>query len=368
MKITLHEIPVREVFDGFRDDAENGVVGYGGRLNIRPAFQREFVYDDKERNAVISSMKKGFPLNVMYWAKNGDDSYELMDGQQRTISICRYLDNIFEHDGHLFAGLTETEQLAILDDYKLMIYICEGTDKEKLEWFRIINIAGKPLTPQELRNAVYTGEWLTDAKQYFSRSGCAAQKQAKDYLAGKASRQEYLETALKWIADRDGKTIETYMAEHQMDSNASELWLYFDAVISWVKTLFPKYRKEMQGVEWGLLYNKYKDDKANPRFDPKYLEQRVSELMQDDDVTNQKGIYRYLLSGEEKHLQIRAFTPTMKRAAYERQGAVCYECKKPFDISEMEAHHIIPWAKGGPTSADNCRMLCVKCHHNEAGK
>ena len=364
MKITLREIPIREIYDGFHDDQDGGVVGYGGRLNIRPAFQREFVYEAKEEMAVISSVKKGFPLNVMYWAKNGDDSYELMDGQQRTMSICRYLDNIFEHDGHLFDGLTETEKTEILDKYKLMVYICEGTDKEKLDWFRIINIAGKPLTPQELRNAMYKGEWLTDAKKYFSKPGCAAQATAKDYLSGKASRQEFLETALKWISDRDGKTIESYMAEHQMDSNASELWLYFESVISWVKTLFPKYRKEMQGVEWGLLYNKHKDKK----FDPKQLEQRVSELMQDDDVTNQKGIYRYLLSGEEKHLQIRVFTPAMKRAAYERQCGRCHHCGEPFDISKMEAHHIIPWAKGGPTSADNCRMLCVKCHHNEAGK
>lgn len=364
MKITLHEIPVRDIFDGFRDDAENGVVGYGGRLNIRPAFQREFVYDDKERNAVISSMKKGYPLNVMYWAKNGDDSYELMDGQQRTISICRYLGNVFEHDGHIFDGLTATEKEFILDKYKLMIYICEGTDKEKLEWFKIINIAGKQLTPQELRNAVYTGEWLTDAKKYFSKTGCAAQKQGKDYLAGKVNRQEYLETALKWIADREGTTIEKYMAAHQLDSNASELWLYFESVLSWVRTIFPKYRKEMQGIEWGILYNKYR----NAKYDPKKLEEQIIQLMQDDDVTDNKGIYKYLLSGEEKHLQIRAFTDKMKRAAYERQGGRCHHCGDPFDISEMEAHHIIPWAKGGPTSADNCRMLCVKCHHNEAGK
>lgn len=364
MKIELHEIPIREIFDGFEDNEDDGVVGYGGRLDIRPAYQRNFIYDEKEELAVISSIKKGFPLNVMYWAKNGDDSYELMDGQQRTMSICRYLDNIYEHGGNLFDGLTETEKKAILDDYKLMVYICEGTDKEKLDWFRIINIAGKPLTAQELRNAMYKGEWLTDAKVRFSKTGCAAHDIGKDYLAGKVNRQEFLETALKWIADRDETTIEKYMAAHQLDSNAAQLWLYFEAVISWVKTTFPKYRKEMQGIEWGILYNRYHND----NLDPKALEARIVELMQDDDVTNQKGIYRYLLSGEEKHLQIRAFTPAMKRAAYERQGGRCHHCGEPFDISKMEAHHIIPWAKGGPTSADNCRMLCVKCHHNEAGK
>ena len=154
------------------------------------------------------------------------------------------------------------------------------------------------------------------------------------------------------------------MAKHQPESNATELWLYFESVISWVRTIFPKYRKEMQGIEWGILYNEFKDRK----YDPKKLEEEIVLLMQDDDVTNQRGIYRYLLTGEEKHLQIRAFTPTMKRAAYERQGGLCPHCGKPFDIKQMEAHHIIPWAKGGPTSAENCKMLCVTCHHNEAGK
>lgn len=363
MEIKLHEIPVREVFEGFRDDQENGVVGYGGRLNIRPAFQREFVYEDKERNAVITSMKKDFPLNTMYWAKSGEDSYELMDGQQRTISICRYLDNVFQHNGHIFDGLTETEREQLLN-YPLMVYICEGTDKEKLEWFRIINIAGKPLTAQELRNAVYTGAWLTDAKQYFSKSGCAAQLVAKDYLKGSAIRQDYLETVLRWISDRDGKGIETYMAEHQMSSNASELWLYFDAVMSWVKTIFPKYRKEMNGIEWGLLYNEY----HGQSYDPKELEEWVSYLMQDEDVTNKKGIYHYLLSNDERYLNIRAFSAAMKREAYERQGGICCHCKNPFPIEAMEGDHIKPWHEGGKTSAENCQMLCRDCNRHKGGK
>lgn len=362
MEIKLHEIPIKEIFAGYQDDHENGVVGYSGRLNIRPAFQREFVYEDKERNAVISSVKSNFPLNVMYWAKSGEDSYELMDGQQRTISICKYLDNAFEHGGHLFDGLPESDKAALLE-YPLMVYICDGTDKEKLEWFKTINIAGKPLTMQELRNAQYTGEWLTDAKAYFSKTGCGAQKN-KEYLSGKANRQDYLETALKWISHRDGLTIEKYMAAHQMDSNASELWLYFDAVISWVKTLFPKYRKEMQGIEWGILYNQYKDQK----YDPKKLSERVDALMQDEDVKNQKGIYLYLLSGEEKHLNIRAFEPSMKRRAFERQGGLCAHCHEPFDIDEMEAHHLTPWSEGGPTTAENCKMLCKKCHRNTFGE
>lgn len=361
MDIKLREIPIREIFDGYKDDQENGVVAYGGKLNVRPKYQREFVYGDKERNAVISSVKNNYPLNVMYWAQNDDGTFELMDGQQRTLSICQYLDNIFEHDGHLFDGLTDKETNDLLN-YKLMIYVCTGNDKEKLDWFEIINIAGKPLTPQELRNAVYTGEWLTSAKKYFSKSGCAAYGTAKDYLKGEMNRQAYLETALKWIADREGKSIESYMAEHQQDSNASELWLYFESVISWVKTIFPKYRKEMQGIEWGLLYNKYKDNK----YDPGKMEERVVELMQDVDVTNHKGIYEYLLSGDERHLSIRAFDMRMKRAAYERQNGICPDCGKHFEIEEMQGHHQTPWSKGGKTISENCRMLCAKCNRDRS--
>lgn len=199
MKIELHEIPVRDVVDGYTDSAENGVVGYGGKLNIRPAFQREFIYKDRQRDEVIRTINKQFPLNVMYWVKDDNGSYELLDGQQRTISICQYVQGDFSIDHLAFHNLTSTEQAQILD-YKLMIYICEGTDKEKLDWFRIINIAGEQLTMQELRNAIYTGEWLTEAKKYFSKSQCPAYQIAGDYLSGSAIRQNYLETALKWIA------------------------------------------------------------------------------------------------------------------------------------------------------------------------
>ena len=167
MKIELHEIPVRDVVAGYVDSAENGIVGYGGKLNIRPAFQREFIYKDKQRDEVIRTITKQFPLNVMYWVKDDNDNYELLDGQQRTISICQYVNGDFSLDHLAFHNLTDTEREQILD-YKLMIYICEGTDKEKLDWFKIINIAGEQLTAQELRNAIYTGEWLTEAKKYFS--------------------------------------------------------------------------------------------------------------------------------------------------------------------------------------------------------
>ena len=195
MKIELHEIPIRDVTNGYVDSAENGVVGYGGRLNIRPAFQREFIYKEKERNEVINTIRKNFPLNVMYWVKSNDGNFELLDGQQRTISLCQYVAGDFSVNHKGFANLTKDEQEAILN-YPLMIYVCEGTDREKPDWFKIINIASMELTPQELRNAIYTGEWLTEAKKYFSKPQCPATQIAGDYLTGPANRQKDLETAI----------------------------------------------------------------------------------------------------------------------------------------------------------------------------
>lgn len=253
MKIKLHEIPVREVVAGYKDSAEHGVEGYNGRLNIRPAFQREFIYKDKQRDEVIRTVIKDFPLNVMYWVKSDDGNFEILDGQQRTISFCQYVSGDFSIDHKGFDNLTQTEREQILN-YPLMIYICEGTDKEKLDWFKIINIAGVQLTDQELRNAVYTGEWLTEAKKYFSKRDCPAYAIASDYLNGSAIRQNYLETAIRWIAVRDGMEIEDYMAKHQHDTNCNEIWLYFQSVVNWIKATFPTYRNEMKGLEWGA-YN-----------------------------------------------------------------------------------------------------------------
>ncbi len=362
MKIKLHEIPIRDVVNGYIDNAENGVVGYGGKLNIRPAFQREFIYKDKQRDEVVYTVMRGFPLNVMYWVKNDDGNYELLDGQQRTISICQYVTGVFSVEHRGFVNLTETEQNQILD-YPLMIYICEGTDKEKLDWFKIINIAGEQLTAQELRNAIYTGEWLTEAKKYFSKTMCPAYQSAGDYLSGSAIRQDYLETAIKWISARDGIEIEDYMSVHQHDTNCNELWLYFQTVINWVKVTFPTYRgKLMKGLDWGIFYNKY----GMGKYDPKQLEARIVELLDDEDVSNQKGIYEYLLDGQQRHLNIRAFSPKMARTAYERQKGICVKCKKHFDIDEMQADHITPWSKGGKTIAENCQMLCADCNRHKS--
>jgi hypothetical protein len=202
------------------------------------------------------------------------------------ISICQYAAGDYSIDHMGFDNLTKTEQEQILD-YPLMVYICEGTDKEKLDWFEIVNMVGEQLSAQERRNAIYTGEWLTEAKKYFSRNGCPAYATASEYMKGSPIRQEYLETAVRWIAARDGKAIEDYMAAHQHDTNCNELWLYFQIVINWVKATFPQYRKEMKGLEWGVLYNKY----GTGKYDPKQLEARISELMQDDDITKFSGIY-----------------------------------------------------------------------------
>ena len=363
MDIQLREIPIRDVVNGYKDSAENGCVGYNGRLNIRPAFQREFVYGEKERNAVIDTIVKGFPLNVMYWCDDGSGNYELLDGQQRTISICQYVQGGFSLNNRTFFNLTNTEQEQILD-YKLMIYICQGNDKEKLDWFKTINIAGVQLSAQELRNAIYTGTWLADAKKYFSKPNCPAKGIAEKYLSGSAIRQEYLQTAIEWHSLLTDDTIEGYMSAHQHDSNAAPLWLHFQTVINWVKTIFPKYRKEMKGLKWGNMYHLYKDKP----LDPTALEKRITELMLDDDVTNKKGIYEYLLSGDEKHLSIRAFTDTMKRQAYERQQGICPICGKHFEIDEMEGDHIDPWHSGGKTSMENCQMLCKPCNRRKSGK
>ncbi|HRN69333.1 MAG TPA: DUF262 domain-containing protein [Promineifilum sp.] len=358
MKIELHEMTVREVAAGYVDSAEEGVVGYGGKLNIRPKYQREFVYDGKQRNAVIDTIRKDFPLNVMYWVKNDDGTFEVLDGQQRTISFCQYVIGDFSLDNRAFHNLTETEKEQILD-YKLMVYFCEGNDKEKLDWFRIINIAGEKLTDQELRNAVYTGPWLSDAKLKFSKTGCAAYGLAKDYVTGSPIRQEFLETAIKWISKGN---IEAYMSAHQHDPNANELWTYFRNVIEWVKDTFTVYRKEMKGIEWGGLYDEFRDK----LYDTAKLEQEIQTLLIDDDVTKKKGVYAYVLTRNERHLSLRAFSDNQKREAYERQKGNCKKCGKHFEFSGMAGDHITPWSKGGKTVAENCQMLCADCNRRKS--
>jgi len=369
MKITERKIKIRDIFDGYKNSEEEGVVAYGGRLDVRPKYQREFVYKDKQRDAVIETVLKGFPLNVMYWAVNDNGTFEVIDGQQRTLSICQYLQGDFSikddnGDPQYFHTWQLDVKLMILD-YELMVYFCEGTDTEKLEWFKTINIAGERLTDQELRNAVYAGTWLTHAKKYFSKTGCPAVKIGEKLVSGSSIRQEYLETALQWIClDKDLKDVKDYMSAHMNDNEATELWEYYREVIDWVNQTFTRYRKEMKGIDWGRLYHDFHDQK----YDSVKIEEEVSQLMQDEDVTNKRGIYWYVLTRQERYLNIRTFDSRTKRTVFERQQGRCPICGKTFKIEEMEADHIIPWSKGGQTVIDNCQLLCRDCNNDKSNK
>lgn len=369
MKIELTQVTIRELVEGYEDlsASEEGIVGYGRQLNIRPKYQREFVYDAKKRNAVIDTVWKGFPLNVMYWVDNGEGAsprYELLDGQQRTISICQFVWGEFMMviDGTLtnFEGLTPGQKQRILD-YPLQVYVCTGSEEEQLAWFRVINIAGERLTDQELRNAIYNGPWLTSAKRRFSKSGCVAYQMGSDYMSGSPIRQAYLETVLGWISGGD---IDAYMVAHRFDPDCDELWQYYQDVIHWVQTHFTEKNPKMKGVQWGEMYAKHRDDP----FKESELRQRVRELMMDGEVGNKAGIYWYVLDGDEHHLQLRQFDEKTRLQFYTRQNGICPACGKHFELKDMHADHIIPWAKGGRTVADNCQLLCRTCNQRKSDK
>jgi hypothetical protein len=361
MNIELKEITVRELTNGYEDNEEAGVIGYDGKLDIRPPYQREFIYKEKQKEAVINTIIKNFPLNILYWAVREDGNYEVIDGQQRTISISQYVEGDFSFNDRYFHNLQDDEKNQILD-YKLMVYLCSGTDSEKLEWFKIINIAGEKLTEQELRNAVYSGSWVTDVKKYFSKNGCPAYGIGSDYLTGSSIRQDYLQTAIKWISEDN---IEQYMAKHQHDQNASALWRYFQDVISWIESTFTNKRtKFMKGVDWGVLYNEFKDE----MYDTEVIEKETAKLILDDDVSKKSGIYPYILTRKEKYLSIRAFSESIKQKVYEKQEGICKACKEKFELNEMEADHITPWHEGGKTDEKNCQMLCKECNRRKSGK
>jgi len=359
IKIEHKKITVRELVKDYDDGGENGVFGYGGKLDIRPPYQREFIYKEEQREAVIDTINKNFPLNVMYWAVRDDGSYEIIDGQQRTVSICQYAAGDFSFESKYFHNLQEDEQNKIYD-YGLDVYLCSGPKSEKLKWFETINIAGEKLTKQELRNAVYSGSWVSDAKRYFSKTGCPAHGMASDYLSGSSLRQEYLETAIKWISKDN---IEDYMGKNQEVENATILWNYFQNVINWIETTFKVKRNKMKGVDWGSLYDKYKDTQLNPED----IESETKKLLLDDDVLKKSGIYPYILTRDEKYLNVRAFTDNMKQKVFEKQNGICVKCKKEFTISEMEGDHITPWHEGGKTDEDNCQMLCKRCNREKSG-
>lgn len=373
MQIELKQITVRDLIDGYVNEPDKGVWGYGGRLDIRPPYQREFRYDLKQKQAVVHTILKGFPLNIMYWSVVGDEKdgtrYEMIDGQQRTLSICEFRNHEFnindpERGVLFFSSLTTNEQKAFLD-YELTVYFCTGTDKEKLDWFRVINIAGEKLLDQELLNAVYVGPFVSDARRYFSKNGCPAYKMAGDLLNGKAIEQSYLATVLHWAARHEGiKETSEYMSKHKDDPNANQLWAYFTAIVTWVGSTFIKYRKEMKGLDWAMLYDNYHDK----ILDTVQLEQRIHDLMEDDEIMKKSGIYSYVLSGDLRDLSLRTFDKKQKREAYERQQGICPHCNKHFELEEMEGDHITPWAEGGVTTADNCQMLCKECNRKKGAK
>lgn len=370
MEIKLQNIKINEISKGYKDNQLEGVFGMNGKLNIRPPYQREFVYGEKQRRAVIDTILKGFPLNTIYWVDNGNDNYEVLDGQQRTISICQFINGEFSINFNgvemFFHNLPSDVQEKILN-YELMVYICEGDNSERLDWFRTINIAGEKLTDQELLNANFVGTWLDDAKRKFSKPNCVAYKIGQKYLKGSPIRQEYLETALNWISEGD---IVGYMSKHQHDVNANELWLYFSSIIEWIKTTFGEnnYRKEMQGLNWGELYNKY----HNNIYDVVAVENKVNELMANEEVTEKKGVYEYILSGEDENiackLSKRIFSTADKRTAYERQKGICPITNQYFPIEEMQADHIVAWWKGGTTTLSNLQMISKTANARKGGK
>ena len=373
MTIKQIQVTVGDVCRGYVNNDELGVRGYDGRLDIRPAYQREFIYSDKEQQAVITTILNGYPLNVMYWVHRSDDAdcpYEVMDGQQRTLSFCEYVAGKFSYEFKNFFNLPEDKQQLILS-YPLTIYVCEGEPSEKLEWFRTINIAGKALNDQELANAVYAGPFVSDAKRHFSKPNCGAYRLGKDLVNGILNRQDFLRKALQWMADHENRqghsqTVIGYMAQHQHDPNANNLWSYFQNVLNWAITNFDmkKFRRIMKGLDWAMLYDRY----GSETLDTAALAQRISALMRDGEVQKPSGIIPYVLTGDERYLDLRAFPDDIKLAVWEQQGHCCKLCGRELDFELMEGDHITPWRDGGRTVKENCQMLCRDCNRRKGGK
>lgn len=373
MTIKQIEVTVGEICKGYVNNDEQGVRGYDGLLDIRPPYQREFIYNDKEQQAVINTVLHGYPLNVMYWVKRSDDAecpYEVMDGQQRTLSLCEYVAGKFSFEFKNFFNQPADIQKRILD-YELTVYVCEGEQSEKLEWFKTINIAGKQLTEQEILNAIYAGPFVSDAKRHFSKSNCGAYRLGKDLVTGVLNRQDYLKVALNWMAEheqRQGKKQSRvgYMATHQHDPNANNLWTYFQNVLNWAITNFEmkKFKKIMKGLDWALYYDTFHDKTLNTVE----MAKQISALMRDSEIEKKTGIIPYVLTGDERHLDLRAFPDDIKMEVWEKQGHICPLCGKEFDLEFMEGDHIKPWREGGRTVIENCQMLCRECNRKKGAK
>lgn len=390
-------LTVRDLVNGYNEDTKTGhVEAFGGKLDVRPPYQRSFIYEQEAQRAVINTVMEGFPLNVMYWAKCDDGSFELMDGQQRTISICKFFngeqyinlrDKVTGKSSETTFENLDDDMKNLFLDYPLTVYICDGTETEKLNWFRVINISGIKLTDQEMRNAIYVSPWVTDAKKYFSDikgDGWASEGHAYnkhtygDYVNADGGahseketavvRQKLLEVVLGWAVDKyniennDKKKIDDYMQMCKVLPNAIDLWRYYEDVLEWVKATFPTYRADMKKVEWGLLYNRYH---ANAPAD---ADTKVAEIlsMSDDDgglaIKNPKDVYKAVLSGDMKCLQPRAFSKNDMTKKYEDQKHICPYCHGEFEMDQMQGDHIKPWSKGGPTIYQNLQMLCRTCN------
>ena len=384
MKTTLRtDLTVADVCDGFiyNQLEGKGLFGLGGKLTIQPEYQRNYIYAEgggKREQAVIHSLLKSYPLGLIYFNKVAADKFEVLDGQQRITSIGRFVTNKFAvMDGinpQNFESLPADQQKRI-KDAKLLIYECEGTETEIKQWFETVNIAGVPLNEQDLLNAIYSGPFVTKAKQEFSNSQNANIQKWSAYIKGSANRQDFLERALDWVSRGD---IGSYMSAHRNDKNINELKAYFNAVIDWVSTVFTDVLPEMRGLEWGRLYETY----HGKSYDPKKMSTAVRKLAADDYVTNRKGIFEYLLGGstDKKLLAVRVFDEKTKRVAYNKQTqdaqtkdkSNCPLCAvgenankaRIYKLDEMDADHVSAWSKGGDSSAKNCQMLCTT--HNRA--
>ena len=384
MEIKRVSIKIVDLCDGYKNDSEEdierGVYAYHGKLCVRPAFQRMFVYDKKQENAVIDTALKGFPLNIMYWVDNGDGTYDCLDGQQRTISLCNFVDGISSFQApwlkdnariyiHTLKRI-DPDLYAKFMNYELEVYICHGTKAEQMEWFKTINIAGEELYPQELRNASYVSRWLTDAKRYFSKANasstakCPAERLGGQYTNKNANRQEILEQVISWrIGSKEDADICNYMEAHINDKDASDLWNYFNNVINWITTVFYEtYDKGMATVNWGKLYNDYHTED----FDADEIREKFNELMmykatKELDISVAK-ICEYCITRDETLLKHREFNEAQKTTMYNQQRGICPDCGKHYLKAEMHAHHIVPWYNGGVTELANGVMLCEECH------
>lgn len=382
MKTTLKtDITINDICKGFTyNELEGkGLYGLSGKLTIQPEYQRNYIYADGIRDvAVIESILKGYPLGILYFVKTGEDTFEVLDGQQRITSFGRYVIGKFavKIDGmeNYFSGLNEDLQQKILDT-KLLIYECEGTESEIKEWFKTINIVGIPLNEQELLNAIYSGKFVTEAKREFSNSQNSNVQKWKAYVKGDVKRQDFLSCALDWVSK--GKK-EKYMSEHRNSDNINELKTYFTTVIDWISGVFKSVEKEMCGLKWGELYEKY----GKHPYNPDEVDKKLKELYADGSVKKRSGIFEYILGGcvDTKLLEIRVFEDRDKRIVYENQTKLANENQlsncplcaisdnvnktRIWKLSEMDADHVTAWSKGGSTDITNCQMLCIT--HNRA--